>query len=325
MPPREAIDPDEQLALFASANPMVAVYDEIASLARELPSNLRMGTSSWSFPGWHGLVYGRPRSESWLAREGLREFAKHPLMRTVGVDRSYYSPIPEEDLERFGTQLPEGFLCCFKAPAAVTSVVVVGSDRSGQGVVNPDFLSPKRFEENLGRRLVERFASHTGIVMLEFPRTSELHTLRSEEFCERLSSFLSAVSGKFSFAIELREAMHFTPRYLKTLRLHGVSHVYNWWTAMPSLLDQARAIAPEEMPHVVMRVMLPRGGHYEERKRDFSPFHRICEAHEEMRDEVATLAKRSLAAGRPTWVLASNKAEGCAPLTVRAIAERMVR
>jgi uncharacterized protein YecE (DUF72 family) len=320
---RDAPPDAPQLALFGGDDPLRSVYDDAARVAARLPEGLRFGTSSWSFPGWKGLVYAQPRSEQWLAREGLREYARHPLLRTVGIDRSYYAPIGGGDLARLAAQLPEGFPCCIKVPAAITSAVVP-NDHRGPAVANPDHLSASRFEAIFGRALVERFLPHVGAVMLEVPRVDRAHTLRSEAFCERLGAFLAAAPPQLPYAVELREASHFTPRYLKTLRAHGASHVYNWWSAMPPLPDQSRAVPPEEMPQVIVRVMMPQGGRYEERKRDLAPFDRVREPFPVMRREVAELARRAVAAGRPTFVLVSNKAEGCSPETVRALADLLV-
>lgn len=36
------------------------------AVAERLPDALRLGTSSWSFPGWAGIVYDRPASERQL-------------------------------------------------------------------------------------------------------------------------------------------------------------------------------------------------------------------------------------------------------------------
>ncbi|MFO0650297.1 MAG: DUF72 domain-containing protein [Polyangiales bacterium] len=315
-------DHPPQLTLFVGDDPMRAVYDDAARLAARLPEGLHLGASSWSFPGWKGLVYPEAKSEQWLAREGLRIYARHPLLRAVGVDRSYYAPISDDDLARLAAQLPEGFPCCFKAPASVTSAIVPG-DLKRAARPNPDYLSVERFERDLGLGLLDHFRGHVGAVMLEIPRVDRAHTPRSEDFCARLGDFLSAAPRGLSYAVELREATLFTPRYLKTLRAHGASHVFNWWTAMPSLPDQSRAIAPEEMPQVIVRVMLPPGGRYDERKRDLAPFDRVREPFPEMRRDVVALARRALSAGRQTFVLVSNKAEGCAPETVRALAEMM--
>ncbi|HEY6049979.1 MAG TPA: DUF72 domain-containing protein, partial [Thermoanaerobaculia bacterium] len=57
---------------------------ECAAIAERLPQNVRFGTSSWSFPGWAGIVYSRRASASDLAKTGLIEYARHPLLGTVG-------------------------------------------------------------------------------------------------------------------------------------------------------------------------------------------------------------------------------------------------
>ena len=40
------------------------------SVAAKLPSNVYLGTSSWSFPGWQGLVYPHKRSVAELSHSG---------------------------------------------------------------------------------------------------------------------------------------------------------------------------------------------------------------------------------------------------------------
>ena len=100
---------DPQLELFAPAPGVAAeperppqppapalATDEQRALAERLPPDLRLGTSSWSFPGWTGLVYAREATTELLAREGLPAYARHPFFRTVGVDRTFYGPVKVE-------------------------------------------------------------------------------------------------------------------------------------------------------------------------------------------------------------------------------------
>jgi uncharacterized protein YecE (DUF72 family) len=72
----------------------------MVALARHLSPQLYLGTSSWTFPGWQGLVYDRAASASVLARYGLAAYARHPLLRTVGLDRTFYAPIAADDMLR---------------------------------------------------------------------------------------------------------------------------------------------------------------------------------------------------------------------------------
>src|SRR5690606_35219926 len=86
----------DQLGLFelpsAPVVKRVAPAPQDASCTRmagDLPASLRLGTSSWTFPGWAGLVYDREAPERVLTHEGLTAYAAHPLFRTVCIDRTF--------------------------------------------------------------------------------------------------------------------------------------------------------------------------------------------------------------------------------------------
>ena len=141
--------PTTQLSLFESpavpnehADAVQRAHAEARTLAAALPAGVYFGTSSWSFPGWAGLVYTQSRSTTELAREGLKEYAQHPLLTTVGIDRSYYAPLPIADLTAYAEQLPDGFRCCIKAPASVTAYSLGAP--GAKPARNPDFLSIER-------------------------------------------------------------------------------------------------------------------------------------------------------------------------------------
>jgi hypothetical protein len=51
---------------------------------------------------------------------------------------------------------------------------------------------------------------------------------------------------------------------------------------------------------------------------------RIVRADERMRCEVTSILRTAAAAGRRAFLLVNNKAEGSAPLTIEAIARRLV-
>ena len=40
------------------------------ALAQQIPQLLRLGTSSWTFPGWAGIVWDQPYAEAKLSKEG---------------------------------------------------------------------------------------------------------------------------------------------------------------------------------------------------------------------------------------------------------------
>jgi uncharacterized protein YecE (DUF72 family) len=299
-----------------------AVHAEAAALAAHIDPRIRFGTSSWSFPGWRGIVYSQERNETALARDGLREYARHPLLRTVGIDRSFYAPIPDDDLTRYAGQLPDGFLACAKAGASVTSAVKHGT-RGDSAEANPDFLSPARFIGETLEPFARSFRRFAGPFVLEFSPLPRGVRLSSQEFLGGLDHFLGALPRDFRYAVELRERSWLTPAYAALLARHGAGHVYNYWSGMPMPADQARVIPAGSLPHVVARLLLPPGTRYEQQREAFRPFDRLQAPDPVMRRQVVEIARRAVGRGSDVFVLVNNKAEGNSPLTVMEIARMM--
>jgi uncharacterized protein YecE (DUF72 family) len=265
-------------------------------------------------------VYPSKRSEAWLAREGLRYYARHPLFRTVGIDRSYYARIPDEDLRRYADQLPPGFPCCCKAPARVTSAVL---PERGSRDANPHFLSAHLFIDEVLEPVGRVFRDHAGPFVLQFPPVLRRAALAPAAFLEGLDQFLGALPPEFQYAVELRERALLTDAYGRVLARHRVAHVFDSWTAMPLPGEQAAILPPETMPFVMVRLLLKPGATYEEQREAFAPFDRIQAPDDRMRGQVVDLVARAVARAVPAYVLVNNKAEGSAPLTIEAIAAQL--
>ena len=96
-----------QLSLFgddpsadapSGLEPIPPPDESLCQIARRLPPELRLGTCSWTFPGWD-VVYRREYpSDKAFRRESLCEYAAFPLFRAVEVDSSYYAPPTEKVL-----------------------------------------------------------------------------------------------------------------------------------------------------------------------------------------------------------------------------------
>ncbi|MGK4004816.1 DUF72 domain-containing protein [Sorangium sp. So ce1036] len=340
--------PPSQLSLFETAtgpaaagtaaasepDPMVPVYEDAARVAARLPKGLHLGTSSWSFPGWQGLVYAGRHGTEELARNGLAEYARHPLLTTVGIDRSFYAPVPDGDFVRYRAQLPGGFRCVSKALHAVVSQTLQRwqappDDDRGQGAgraeiePNPDFFSVPLFVSRVAAPLLSVFRAHAGPVLLELPPVGPRHRLPPRAFFERLDAFLGALPRELTYAVELRERAYFTGEYREILGAHGVAHAYSYWRAMPSPGAQADVVPVSNAPFALVRLSLKPGQRYEAEKRRFDPFNRVVEPDPAMRAEVTRIVCEAAALGAESFVLVNNKAEGSAPLTVRAIAEQV--
>jgi uncharacterized protein YecE (DUF72 family) len=325
------LSPKSQLDLFVAERERQGRWggfppEEVVALGGRVPAGLRLGTSSWAFPGWGGICYPVRRSESQLARDGLAEYGRYPLFGTVGIDRGYYAPIPAVDLARYAGQLPAGFPCVSKVWEVITTRHGPPHPRWGAraGRPNPDFLNASLFADVVVAPYAEAFGEHAGPFLLQFP-PSALGALPSAgRFAEELDRFLSRAPRGFTYAVEVRDRQLLQRCILEALAAHGASWVVNYWTRMPPPSRQLRVPGIFTAPFVVARLSLPPGRVYAERRAELAPFDRIVEPDHELRASMAALWRQAAAEGRQVFILVNNKAEGSAPLTVRAIAEEIV-
>jgi uncharacterized protein YecE (DUF72 family) len=300
--------------------------DTTEQLGRGLHPLLHLGTSSWTFPGWGGLCYPRGIGEAQLQRDGLALYTRYPLFRTVGLDRSHYKPLTRDELEHYAAQLPPGFTVTEKVWDRLLMPAFPLHPRYGihAGAPNPSFLDAALFHDAVHAPHVGVFEPHLGCYLLEFPPMAPAVRPPPELFAARLARFLDALPYGPRFAVELRNRELLTPAYLDVLRRRNVAHVYSWWAQMPSIREQL-ALAPPTADFLVARLMLKPGTTYEARKAAFAPFDRLHEPSEELRADVEELARVAIELGRVLRVIVNNKAEGSAPLTVLALAERLQR
>jgi uncharacterized protein YecE (DUF72 family) len=311
------------------------VSEDDRTLAARVPAWVRFGTSSWSFPGWNGIVWDGRHTDDELARSGLRAYAQHPLFRTVSVDRSYYGPLRAADVAVYAKQLDEAaalaptlppFRIVSKVWEEITTAVFPKHPRYGAraGERNPTFLDAGRFLSEV----LEPYrpnARHFGPFVFELTPMPK-GALDDRALTEKVSSFLSALPEGFQWAFELRNEELMTPRWHDVLRAHGAAHVFTFWTAMPSLRAQLARHGKLSSRFLVSRLMLPPFMRYEDKKAEYAPFDRVVAPQPDMRDDVLMLLRAAEEADcTDAFILANNKAEGSAPLTVKALAERVAR
>lgn len=292
------------------------------AVSEQLPRGLRLGTSSWSFPGWEGIVYDRPTTPSTLSREGLGAYAAHPLLRTVGLDRTYYRPMSAEDLGGLAAMVPEDFRFLVKADRLLTSPV----DPEGFGVrgPNPVFLDASYATQEVVAPVVEGLGSKAGPLLFQFSPIPPNLVGGVEEFLDRLHRFLDALPNGVTYAIELRTPAFFNHAYASLLDETGAAHCFNVHPAMVSLGRQFELIQPYYQPTLVVRWMLHAGLKYEVAKERYQPFDRLLDEDVDSRDRIALAALDATIAERDVFVIANNKAEGSAPLSVFRLADRIV-
>lgn len=290
-------------------------------LAARLPHRLRLGTSSWSFPGWAGIVYDRTASESVLARHGLGAYAAHPLLRTVGIDRTYYRPIGADDFRAYAGAVPDDFRFVVKADRLLTSP----TDPDGGGVrgPNPVFLDSGHAAREVVAPYLDGLGPRAGPLVFQFAPIPPNLVGGRDAFIERLHGFLKALPEGPLYAVEIRTPAFLTEAYADALADAGAAHCYTVHPAMAPLETQLRAVQPYEQPALVVRWMLHAGLRYAAAQDRYAPFDRIVDPDEDSLERIAVAALDALVAERDVYVVTNNKAEGSAPLSAFRLAERI--
>ena len=321
-PPSSAETPVRQTQQLNPAPPL----PDVAALAAALPETIRLGTSSWSFPGWEGLIYDRPAPQTTLSREGLPLYSQHPLLRTVGVDRTYYRPMTAVQFADYAAQVPETFRFLVKAHEYCTLAGFGDHPRYGtrRGQSNSLFLDPHYATQEVIGPFTDGLKDKAGPLLFQFSPQDDASLAGSGSFVERLYQFLDRLPRGPVYAVELRNTALFTPEYVDAVSAAGACHCLNGHPSMPPVREQAALVQPERSQAVVIRWMQSRHLSYEAAKHKYAPFNRIVDADPTSRQAIGKLCLDSSVRRQPTYVIVNNKAEGCAPLSIVQLARQIV-
>jgi uncharacterized protein YecE (DUF72 family) len=302
---------------------------ELLALAAELPPQVHLGTSTWSFPGWNGIVYGDDYSNSKLSREGLTAYGAHPLLRTVSIDRSFYQALTVTEYLRYAQQVPEHFRFIVKAPMTITDATV-RAERGEPVSLNPCFLNAQMAIDEFVTPCLEGLGPKAGALVFQLSPLPDPMLAQPAAFIERLAEFLTALPklpDGTCYAIEIRDASLLTPRFIRTLKAARVRYCVGIHARMPDPLRQAAALAlldGEPAGPLIVRWSLHGGFKYEQAKAKYEPFNQLVDQDPTTRAALAELAARYALAGQPVVIAINNKAEGSAPLSCMELARAII-
>lgn len=309
------------------------VEPELRALGQTLPPGLHLGTSSWSFPGWRGLVWMGAHPGPELARHGLAAYSRHPLLRCVSLDRSFYRPLSAVEYAGYAAQVPAEFRFVVKAPGLVCDALVRGGNGRGQQD-NPAFLDPVVASEQFVQPAVQGLGGKIGALVFQLSPLPRDWLVRVDEVLDRLSVMLRALPALGSgapgavVAVEVRNPEFLTPAFAAMLRSAGATYCLGLHSRMPPIEDQLpmlRALWPAPL---VCRWSLNRrhGAYgYEQAKADYAPFDRLQDPDPVTRATLSKVIAATIGAALPVYITINNKAEGSAPLSVFELARSVVQ
>ena len=307
---------------FMQAGPARAVRPpfEPKELFRLAAQGIYLGTCSWKYRGWEGLVYqGGYSSEAQFQRSSLREYTSY--FPTVGVDFTYYAWPMADMMHYLVASVPENFRLCPKVTKRITLASFPDLPTYGKwaGQPNPDYLNPELFREQFWQP-IQCLKDRLGAVLFEFSGPEE-------KDLERFEHFFRSIPRDMPYGVEIRNPDLVKPDFYRRLRALDLIPVFSHWTRMPSPKVQLQAYleaggAEDRCPLVAVSLVRP-GRSFEEAVRLFQPYGETKDIYEEGRGELTDLMDFAMQHQRKAYILVSNRLEGSAPFTIGDIASRL--
>lgn len=305
---------------------------ELRDLAAQLPETLRFGVSTWSYPGWEGLIWDGEYESNILSKHGLEAYHQHPLMRTVCVDRTFWRPLTVTQYSAYAAQVDADFRFVVKCPSMITDAQV----RDEQGKVrksNPDFLNIRLAVEQFVQPAAEGLRDKLGVLVFQLSPLSWGWLNRPAEMFDKLGQMLAAArealpqGSQVVLAVEVRDPELLTQSLVDTLKANGATFCLGLHGKMPPIEEQLPVLRALWPGPLVCRWNLNRefGAYgYADAQKKHTPFDAIVSEDLHTRTVLARTIRGITGAGQGAYVTISNDAEGCAPLSIQRLAQLVV-
>jgi len=311
------------LDLFGPAFDRDWVAARLKALAE---AQVYVGTSSWKYEGWLGMLYDRANyenrgrfSKTRFEQECLHEYGQY--FPSVCVDAGYYRFPDERYLEKLINQVPTNFKFTWKVTDEITLRRFPNLPRFGdrRGQLNPNFLNAE-LSNNSFIRLLEPYRGQIGSLIFEFAEFRPADFQGPDDFLAQLDRFLQALPSGWPYSVEIRTENFFTDEYLRVLAKHGVAHVLSQWSYMPEVSEQLKRPGIFTADFRVARFLLRRGRPYERAVQIFSPYRETREVNADARTTARRLVfDLPLNEGKPLFIYINNRLEGNALNTIWSI------
>ncbi len=156
------------------------------------------------------------------------------------------------------------------------------------------------------------------MLVFEFSHFHSDDFAHGRDFVAALDRFFGELPSGWDYGVEVRNANLLHAEHFDVLRRHGVAHVYNQWTLMPSVEEQITLHPLGDNPFIAARYLLTPQRSRDWAKREFEPFNQLKEidpvARETLQHMLASASSRS--APNRAYIYIGNLLEGNALHTI---------
>jgi uncharacterized protein YecE (DUF72 family) len=288
--------------------------------------HLRIGTCSWKYDSWKGLVYDPDKR--YRPNDYLPDYAKH--FTTVEIDQWFWSlfpsgaKLPDPDVvKRYADSVPDHFRFTIKAPNAITLTHSYSKQPMGQerhaNEPNSYFLHVDLLHRFL--EALDPMRGKLGPVMFQFEYLNREKMPSLPVFLDRLQGFFAKAPVGFQYAVETRNPNYLKDEFLTALRQLGLGFVLLDGYYMPRIAEVAAKVNVRTAPFSIIRLHGPDRAGIEEETRGV--WNKIVESKDDGLKAAADIIRQNVEFGVDTYVNVNNHYEGSAPLTIERLLGRL--
>ena len=197
-------------------------------------SNLRIGTSSWKYDSWKGIIYPQQEKINYL-----KEYSKH--YNSVEVDQWFWSlfdivKLPEKrTVKEYKESVPKDFKFTIKVPNSITLTHYYSKNKSEPLKKNPYFMSVELFKEFLQTMKPIKNQISSLIFQFEYLNKEKMSSL--SEFQRHLHRFFTSLPADVPpMSIEIRNPNYLNTSYFRFLKDLDLANVFLQEYFMPSIV-----------------------------------------------------------------------------------------
>ncbi|MBC8478139.1 MAG: DUF72 domain-containing protein [Candidatus Delongbacteria bacterium] len=278
-------------------------------------TQLRIGTCSWKYPSWSGLVYSAERGIDYLAQYGQR-------YNTVEIDQWFWSLFGEdkvklpaaEDAASYRQSVGSDFRFSVKVPNSITLTHFYQHDKSSTLTPNPHYLSVELWHRFIGQ--LEPLGETLGPLILQFEYLNQEKMSSQKQFQQQLGEFFAAIRGDHTLAVEVRNPRFFNQGWFDFLAEQEVYPVLLQGYWLPSIVSLFREWRKELLRQRLIVIRLHGGDRREIEQRTGKRWDSIVEPRDQELVDIAGIINELRDSDVEVYLNVNNHYEGAAPLTI---------
>jgi len=277
---------------------------------------IRIGTCSWKYDSWKGIIY--PVIDK---INHLEEYSKH--YNTVEVDQWFWSlfapkkaVLPKDsDVKLYAKSVKEDFRITIKIPNSITLTHFYNKNNTAELKPNPFFLNTDLFEKFL--ETLKPMQQNIGVLMFQFEYLNKQKISGLTEFLDRFESFIESLDTKYTYGVEIRNPNFLKTPFFEFLKRNNLAMVFLQGYYMPPIWEVFNEYKDQINSTSIIRLHGPDRSGIE--KKTGSIWNQIVEPKDDDLDKVAEIIHYLKNKKVDTYVNVNNHYEGSAPLTIKKI------